>query len=210
MRLTEARLTAIMPHVNAALWTGPLNEAMDLFAIVTPERAAVFLAQIAHESGECRRLVENLNYSAAGLQKTWPARFPSLLVAEQYARQPEKIANRVYANRMGNGDEASGDGWKFRGRGLLQVTGRSNYRSAGAALNLALEAMPDRLAEPMPAALSAAQFFDSRGCNALADSVPGDSDDADFVRITQIINGGKKGLDDRRAYWMRARRALAA
>lgn len=196
-----------MPRVDAAQWADPLNLAMARFAIVTPERVAAFLAQIAHESGECRRLVENLNYSAAGLTKTWPHRFPPAMAA-QYAKQPERIANRAYANRLGNGDEASGDGWTFRGRGVLQTTGRSNYRATGVALQMNLEAHPEQLERPLPAALSAAQFWASRGCNALADSVLGDDDDEDFVRITKIINGGTNGLKERRMYWARARAVL--
>jgi putative chitinase len=210
MTLTDQQLVAIMPRVNAAHWLGPLSTAMARFAIVTPARAAAFLAQVAHESGECRRLVENLNYSAQGLERTWPKRFPSTVIATEFARQPERIANRVYAGRMGNGDEASGDGWKFRGRGLLQTTGRSNYRATGIALQVGLEANPEQLEQPGLAALAAAYFWDSRGCNALADSEPGDNDDEDFVRITKIINGGTNGLKERREYWARARQALAA
>lgn len=207
MTVSDQVLRAVMPRVDAAHWVGPLNQAMARFSIVTPDRAAAFLAQIAHESGECRRLVENLHYSSAGLTRTWPHRFPPEIAA-QYAKQPERIANRAYANRLGNGNESSGDGWRFRGRGVLQTTGRSNYRATGAALQMNLEAQPEQLEQPLPAALSAAQFWDSRGCNALADSDPGDDDDADFVRITVLINGGKNGLAERRAYWARARAAL--
>src|SRR5438046_1146961 len=115
--LTPAVLAEIMPRVpDAAGWSLALSAAMSEFAIDTPLRAAAFLAQVAHESSELRALVENLNYSAAGLRSTWPRRFPSDTVARDYARQPERIANYVYAGRLGNGDERSGDGWRFRGR----------------------------------------------------------------------------------------------
>jgi putative chitinase len=109
---------------------------------------------------------------------------------------------------MGNSDEASGDGWTFRGRGLMQTTGRSTYRATGLALHINLESQPEQLEQPVPAAMAAAHFWESRGCNALADSVPGDDDDADFVRITVLINGGKNGLKERRMYWARARAVL--
>lgn len=209
MTLTEHVLLAAMPRVDAHRWAGPLNEAMARFEIGTRERAAAFLAQVAHESDECKRLVENLRYSASRLCAVWPKRFPTIASAVPYANNPEKLANHVYANRLGNGNEASGDGWRYRGRGLMQTTGRSNYRATGAALGLPLDAVPELLEQPRPAALAAGQFWASRGCNALADSVPGDDDDTDFVRITILINGGKTGLASRRVYWKRAQEALA-
>ena len=144
--ISTEQLTTIMPTCrNAADWCPPLNEAMSRYEIDNPNRVAAFLAQIAQESGELQRLIENLNYSAKGLMKTWPRRFRTLAAAQKYARQQEKIANHVYASRLGNGDEASGDGWRFRGRGLIQVTGRENYRVAGRALTLPLEDEPDLL-----------------------------------------------------------------
>ena len=193
---------------GAAAWTAALNEAMARFEINTPARIAAFLAQTAHESGEFRRLVENLNYSAAGLCKTWPNRFASLDVAKPYERNPEVLANYVYAKRLGNGDVGSGDGWRFRGRGLIQLTGRGNYRSCGLAVTLPLETQPERLETPEAAALAAAQFWQSRGLNHLADDSNDDNDDEDFVTITKIINGGTAGLTSRRTYWTRAKAAL--
>jgi putative chitinase len=181
---------------------------MDRFEINSSARIAAFLAQVAHESGELRRLVENLNYSAKGLMRVWPKRFPTLEKATAYERQPEKLANYVYAKRLGNGDEASGDGWRFRGRGLLQITGRGNYRTAAKALELRLEDQPDLLETPPVAALAAAQFWQSRGLNELADDRNDDDDDEDFVRISVIINGGRVGLPDRKHYWSRARQAF--
>jgi putative chitinase len=207
--LTGAQLTAFLPGLqNVPQWTSALNAAMNRFEITTPARAAAFLAQTAHESGEFRRLVENLSYSAAGLCKTWPNRFSTIDIARPYERQPELLANYVYAKRLGNGDVASGDGWRFRGRGLIQLTGRGNYHSCGTAIVLPLEAEPERLETPDAAALAAAQFWQSRGLNHLADDQNDDNDDADFVAITKIINGGTAGLTARRTYWARAKIAL--
>ena len=207
--LTEAQLAAFLPGLaDLTGWTAALNAAMDRFEINTPRRGAAFLAQIAYESGECRRLVENLSYSAARLCAVWPNRFATQAAAKPYARNPQALANYIYAKRLGNGDVASGDGWRFRGRGLIQLTGRGNYRSCGLAVALPLETEPDQLESPVPAALAAAQFWQSRGLNHLADDQNDDHDDADFVRITKIINGGTTGLMSRRAYWARAKAAL--
>lgn len=210
MILTDAQLLRFLPTIpTPEIWTDALDEAMERFAITTAPRMAAFLAQVTHESGEFRRMVENLNYSAARLMVVWPKRFPTVASAKPYERQPEKLANYVYANRLGNGDVASGDGWLFRGRGLIQLTGRGNYRSCGAALGLPLESEPERLETPEVAAFAAAQFWHSRGCNELADDTNTDNDDTDFVTITRLINGGVTGLDERRKYWARAKVALA-
>ncbi len=207
--LTAAQLTAFLPTLqDSARWTVALNAAMERFEIDTPGRAAAFLAQTAHESSEFRQLVENLNYSAAALCRTWPNRFATIAVAQPYERNPELLANYVYAKRLGNGDVASGDGWRFRGRGLIQLTGRGNYRSCGTAVVLPLEAEPERLETPEAAAIAAAQFWQSRGLNHLADDQNDDNDDEDFVSITKIINGGTAGLTSRRTYWARAKVAL--
>lgn len=207
--LTAAQLTVFLPALqDPAGWTTSLNAAMDRFDINTPRRIAAFLAQTAHESSEFRQLVENLNYSAAALCRTWPNRFATMDVATPYDRNPQRIANFVYASRLGNGDVASGDGWTFRGRGLIQITGRGNYRSCGLAVALPLETEPARLESMDAAALAAAQFWESRGLNHLADNHNDDSDDEDFVAITKIINGGTAGLSSRRAYWARAKAAL--
>lgn len=210
-QITTKQLTALMPQApDPATWVAALNAAMSRFSINSQERGAAFLAQIAHESGELRRLSENLNYSASGLMKTWPNRFPTPEKAKLYERNPQKIANFVYAKRLGNGDEASGDGWTFRGRGLMQITGRGNYRSTGAALGLPLEQQPELLEQPATAALSAAHFWQSRGLNELADDRNDDDDNADFVKISIIINGGRTGLTERIAYWKKAKAVLAA
>lgn len=209
-KLTAAVVRQAMPSASSPeLWADPLNASLDEFEIDSPARVAAFLAQIAQESGELRNLVEKLSYSAAGLRRTWPNRFSSDDMAAQYERQPERIANYVYANRLGNGDEASGDGWAFRGRGLLQITGRSNYRAVGIALALPLESAPETLVEHLAAARSAGLFWKSHGLNELAD-LSGDRvhDQEDFVLITKRINGGTVGLAQRLRYWAMARKAL--
>jgi len=206
-RLTRAQLQAVMPKA-APGWIGPLNAAMKEWGIDTPERMAAFLAQVAHESSELRRLEENLNYSAARLRAVWPKRFPDDATAQRYANQPERLANYVYAGRMGNGDAASGDGWRFRGRGLIQLTGRSNHAACKTALGLDLVRAPYLLREPLPAARSAGWFWKSRGLNELADTDPEADDDEDFVAISSLINGGRAGLADRIAYWRKAKQSL--
>jgi putative chitinase len=208
LTITEDQLEAIMPRCrDAAGWCPSLNAALARWGIDEARRAAAFLAQVAHESAELARVVENLDYSAVGLTRTWPRRFPTLGDAQPYAGHPEKLANRVYASRLGNGDEASGDGWRFRGRGLIQLTGRASYQAAGRALSLPLEAEPDRLAERDVAALSAGWFWESHLLNALADDRTR-TDDDDFVAITVKINGGTTGLAARRVYWQRAKSVL--
>lgn len=179
----------------AEKWFIPLQFTCKKFQINTPERVAGFLAQIGHESGGFRFTSENLNYRADALTRVWPSRFPPG-VAESYAMQPEKIANRAYADRMGNGDEASGDGWKYRGRGLIQLTGADNY--AAFSLDADNEALsdPDSVAEPELAALSAGWFWSKNGLNALADN-------RDIVGMTRRINGGTNGLDDRQMRYSR-------
>jgi putative chitinase len=210
VRLTAAKLKILMPLCpDPKLWVRPLNAAMARFAIDTPARAAAFLAQAAHESGQLRWLVERLGYSAPRLMAVWPRRFPTLGVAQEYANAPERLANFVYANRLGNGDVASGDGWRYRGRGIFQITGRGNYRRIGEALGLPLEDEPARVEQPEVAALTAAQFWQSRGLNELADDRSDDNDGADFETICVLVNGGREGLASRRAYWDAARALFA-
>lgn len=206
--LTAAMLVRMLPmsrHV-AERFVGPLQAAMTRFGINTPTRQAAFIAQVGHESGHLRRLVENLNYSAAGLAATWPGRFrgadgkPNALALSLH-RQPEAIANVVYANRMGNGDTASGDGWRYRGRGLIQLTGRDNYRACAKAIGLPVEDFPEFLEEPEGACLSAAWFWSANQLNRLADA-------DQFERLTRKINGGTHGLAERIALYKTARAVL--
>ena len=176
--------------VKAEEWIDAINETCDRFDISTPERQACFLGQCAHESGGFSALQENLNYKQEGLCKVWPKRFPSIEDAEPYHKQPQKIANKVYASRMGNGDEASGEGWKYRGRGLIQLTGHDNYKACGEALGVDLLENPDLVATPQYAALSAGWFWDKNHLNTYADK-------NDMQGLTKKINGGTHGIEDR-------------
>jgi putative chitinase len=167
----------------------------DKFGINTPERIAHFLSQCAHESGNFKVFTENLNYGAKGLRSIFPKYFPTDALAAAYERKPEKIANKVYANRMGNGDEASGDGWKFRGRGAIQLTGKNNYSEFDKFVEDDILANPDLVATKYPL-LSAAFFFHKNNLNAIADKGVG----SDIVlAMTKRVNGGTHGLEDRQA-----------
>lgn len=209
MQLTEKQLKTIMPRCDTGIWIAPLNDAMARFEIDTPDRAAAFLAQLAHESAETTRLTEGLSYSRPErLCAVWPKRFPTTSAALPYVKNPEKLANFVYANRGGNGDAASGDGYRYRGRGLFQLTFKDNYRLAGDALNIALVDTPDLVATPPVAALTAAHYWQRLGLNALADHQPGDDDVKDFEQISIRINGGRVGLAERKKYWAQAQAAL--
>ena len=187
---------------EAEVWAPVIAYAAMHFGIDTSQRLAAWLAQIAHESARFTRVVENLNYSAERLRQVFPKYFPTDDLARQYARQPERIACRVYARRLGNGDESSRDGWRYRGRGLIQVTGRANYLACGEALGLPLIDEPDLLLAPRHAAMSAAWFWRSRGLNAVADG-------GSVERVTRVVNGGVHGLADRVAIYTRARSVLA-
>jgi putative chitinase len=171
-------------------WLAPLEETFAKYDISTPERQASFIGQCAHESGNFKTLQENLNYSAEGLMKTWPSRFPTKEVADQYARQPAKIAGKVYNGRLGNTSEE--EAAKYLGRGLIQLTGKENYANCGLGLGVDLVGNPDWLLDPKYAALSAGWFWNKKGLNALADS-------QDLETMTKRINGGLIGLDDRKA-----------
>lgn len=182
-----------------AKWLDPLNKAFEKYDISNPKRQANFIGQCGHESNNFRTLEENLHYSANALMRTWPSRFPDADTAEKYANNPEKIANKVYAGRMGNTEE--GDGWRYHGRGLIQLTGKENYAHCGSSLGVDLVGNPDRLLDPEYAALSAAWFFNKKGLNQLADI-------GDIVNLTKRINGGTLGLDDRMIRTSQALRVL--
>lgn len=169
-------------------WLEWLNFTCNKYEIVTPIRQAHFVGQLSHESNWFRHLEENLNYSANGLISIWGSRFPDIAIAEQYARNPQKIANKVYGGRMGNTEE--GDGWKFHGRGLIQLTGRENYKRCGDALGIDLTADPELLLTEKYACLSAGWFWNRKALNELADK-------SDYEGITKRINGGMTGLMDR-------------
>lgn len=176
-------------HIDSK-WVAPLNETFERFGILTPRQQAAFIGQCGHECGNFRILEENLNYRAETLMRIWPKRFPTMEIANQYAKQPKKIANMVYANRMGNRDEASGDGYRFRGRGCIQLTGSANYFHAGKALGVDFIMEPDLVATPQYAALTAGFFWHTQKLNALADT-------GNNLAITKKINGGTIGLNDR-------------
>jgi len=199
VNLTISQLQAIAPGLGpaAAVYVPALNAAMSRYCIDAPNRAAHFLAQVAHESGGFTQFREGLNYSADGLRKTWPKRFISLELAQVYARQPERIANYVYAGRMGNGDEKSGDGWRYRGAGWIQITGRNNHREVAGALAV-IGDIGDYLASVPGAATSAAWFWWKSGCNKLADAgnVDAISDVINIGRRTEKV-GDAIGYDDR-------------
>ena len=184
-------LNALKGHVPDSV-IAQIPQTATTFAINTPLRLAHFLAQVGHESGGFKFTVENLNYSEKGLKKTFGRYFPGNLAAS-YARQPEKIAARVYADRMGNGNEASKDGWKYRGRGYIQLTGKANYKEFDASVADDILANPDWVATKYPL-LSAAWFWDDRSLNDRADQ---GASDATVRAITRRVNGGEIGLPDR-------------
>jgi putative chitinase len=181
-------------------WLAPLEETFVKYDISTPVRQAAFIGQCAHESGNFKILQENLNYSAEGLMKTWPSRFPTKEIADQYARQPAKIAGKVYNGRLGNTNEE--EAAKYLGRGLIQLTGKENYANCGSGIGVDLLADPTLLLDSRYATLSAGWFWNKKGLNALADA-------GDAVTITKRINGGALGLDDRLAKTDKALRVLA-
>ncbi|CAB4195930.1 COG3179 Predicted chitinase [uncultured Caudovirales phage] len=174
-------------------WTDPLNATFERFNILTPNQQASFIGQCGHECANFKVLEENLNYKAATLMRLWPKRFPTLEVANEYAGNPKRIANMVYASRMGNRDAASGDGFRFRGRGAIQTTGYAGYFHAGKALGIDFVMNPDLVATPQYAALTAGFFWDTQKLNRFADS-------QDYVAMTKKINGGTIGLEDRKAH----------
>jgi putative chitinase len=180
-------------------WLEPLLDTFKKYNISTTARQAAFIGQCAHESGNFKTLQENLNYSAEGLMKTWPSRFPTKEIADQYARQPIKIAGKVYNGRMGNTSEEEAS--KYMGRGLIQLTGKEMYINCGAGLGVDLVSNPELLLTPQYACLSAGWFWNKKGLNDLADS-------EDFETMTKRINGGLIGLDDRKAKIAKAKQAL--
>ena len=189
MELTESDLVSTVNCTihQARIYVEPINITLKRFDISSKSQIAMFLAQTAHESGSFSRVVENLNYSADGLLKIFPKYFKTREEAMKFARQPEKIANRVYANRMGNGNEESKDGWNYRGRGLIQITGRSNYERLAKDLDINCVASPELLQTPIYATLSAGQYWEWKGLNNI-NSV---------TQATRLINGGDNGLEDR-------------
>lgn len=195
MTLTKAILLDLSPKAkNVEELLNALLTYMPKYGIDTKDRIAMFLAQAAHESGGFTALVENLNYSAKGLRATWPSRFPSDAIARQYERNPRKIASKVYADRLGNGSEASEEGWTYRGRGYFQSTGKSNYTALQKATGIQCVVNPDILTQIPEAVIAACYFWQSNKLNELADK-------KDIVACTKKINGGTIGLEDRKKHY---------
>ena len=205
MQITIEQIKKIAPGAPdkaAGEFVDTFNKWSDKFGITTPLRAAHFISQCVHECAELNAFEENLNYSEKGLLKVFPKYF-NATTAKQYARKPEKIANHVYANRMGNGNEASGDGWKYKGRGAIGLTGRSNYlaySTSGFCVG-DLIAHPEWLAKSPGCYKSAMWFWWKNGLNAIADT-------GDVNAVTKRVNGGYNGLDSRKKYLARAKEAL--
>lgn len=190
-------------EAQLAPWVEPIQRACQRFDINTVRRVAAFISQMAHESHLKPGREENLNYSAKRLTQVWPSRFPSIAAAEPYARNPEKLANRVYAGRMGNGPELSGDGWKFRGAGPMQLTGRSNWIGFADAMGMTIDQALEYGRTLEGGVMSAAWFWMTNDLNRLADT-PRVTDE------TRRINGGTHGLADREARFNRTVAALLA
>ena len=184
-------------------WFEALSSILPEYEINTPERVAAFLAQTAHESGGYKALKENLNYRAATLRKVFPKYFPTDELAEQYAGKQEMIANRVYGNRMGNGPEESGDGFRYCGRGLIQLTGKDNYTAFAESIETPVEELPEYLATFEGAVQSACWFWETNNLNQWADK-------GDILTLTKRINGGTIGLEDRIKHYNHALHVLAS
>lgn len=202
--ITAGKLDEILPNVYGTKtlekYVPALNRVFQREGF-NKEQAAAFIAQLGHESGEFQATAENLNYSAQGLRKTFPKYYGSVKAAEPHARQPARIANYVYQNRMGNGPEATGDGWKFRGRGLIQITGRNNYTALAASLRRTINDTISYLETPEGAVESAAWYWKVNNLKAL-------SSPSQFTNLTKKINGGTNGLAHRKELYERALKVL--
>ena len=199
---TEEQLTQLIPgNQHVPYWYSALVQILPDYQINTVERVASFIAQCAHESGNFKQLKENLNYRAESLMRVWPSRFPTIEIAKQYAMQPEKIANKVYCDRMGNGNEASGDGWKYSGKGLIQLTGKDNYTRFAESIETPLEQIPEYLQTFEGAVQSACWFWETNNLNQYADT-------GDILTMTKRINGGTIGLEERTKNYHHAMQVL--
>ena len=196
--MTEEQLSAL--GIDSK-WLEPLNETFAKYDISTPLRQTAFIGQCAHESNNFTRLEEGLNYSASRLMAVWPSRFPTLEAAAPYANNPEKLADKVYGGRADLGNKEDGDGFKFHGRGCIQLTGRDSYERCGEAIGVDLIGQPNLLVEPLYACLSAGWFWNKKGLNVLADA-------QEYGQMTRRINGGLVGLDDRIVKITKAKQVL--
>ena len=204
MQLTVSQLKDMVPGIPYAdHWVEALNQLLPDYEINTPKRMAAFIAQCAHESGGFKFLKENLNYKAESLMKVFPKYFQDMGTAKAYEKQPEKIANKIYANRMGNGNEASGEGFRYCGRGLIQLTGKDNYTWFAASIETPVEQAAQYLETFEGAAQSACWFWETNNLNKWADA-------GDIEKMTKIINGGTIGLEDRKKHYAHALQVLGA
>jgi putative chitinase len=207
MEITKDQLKQLLPkNPNVDQWHDALVQLLPDYEINTPQRIAAFIAQCAHESGGFSTLKENLNYRAVTLRKIFPKYFPTDEIANEYASKPNKqeaIANKVYANRMGNGNEASGDGFRYCGRGLIQLTGKDNYSWFAASLDIPVEEASEYLQTFEGAAQSACWFWETNNLNQWADK-------GDILTLTKRINGGTIGLEDRIKHYEHALHVLGA
>jgi putative chitinase len=205
--ITVSQLKQLLPkNPYVEHWHHALEQLFPDYEIDTPKRMAAFIAQCAHESGGFMVLKENLNYKAPSLRKLFSKYFPNDQIAQEYASKPNKqeaIASRIYANRMGNGDEASKEGYKFCGRGLIQLTGRSNYQAFADSLEMSIDDVPEYLATFEGAAQSACWFWETNKLNQWADK-------GDIVTLTKRINGGTIGLEDRIKHYEHALHIIGA
>ncbi len=201
--LTKEQLKQMVKNQYLDHWYEALEQLLDDYEINTPLRVAHFIAQCAHESGNFVFIKENLNYKAASLRKVFGKYFPTDELAAQYANKPQMIANRVYANRMGNGDEASGDGWRYCGRGLIQLTGKDNYTFFAGSLGISVEEASEYLETFEGAAQSACWYWEQNNLNRFADA-------NDVKGLTRAINGGFIGLEDRQHHTAHALHILGA
>jgi putative chitinase len=198
IELTLNQLKQILPNNQyVEHWHDALSKLLPDYEIDTIQRIAAFIAQCSHESAGFTAIQENLNYRAESLMRVWPKYFPTIDIANAYAHKPEMIANRAYANRMGNGDEMSGDGWRYCGRGLIQLTGKSNYKAFADSLDMNINEVPEYLATFEGAAQSACWFWENNNLNRFADN-------DDILGLTKAINGGTLGLEDRKAHYQHA------
>jgi len=197
-----AKCTAILGNnPYSEHWYEALCKVLPDYDINTPERVACFLGQTMVESAGYTAIIENLNYRPETLMKVWPHYFPTMEIANQYAHQPEKIANRAYSGRMGNGPEESGDGFKYCGRGLIQLTGKSNYERFAESIDTPLEEVPEFLTTFEGCVQSACWFWEANNLNALADQI-------DVLGLTKKINGGTLGLQERQQHTANAQQVL--
>jgi putative chitinase len=207
MQVNTEQLKDILPNCQYPEdWIRPLNDAMQKTGIAeNVKRVSTFLGQIAVESAQLNKVEENLSYTPQRIITVWPTRFADLEAALPYGRNPERLGNKVYADRMGNGPIESGDGFRYRGRGLIQITGRDNYLLMAGFMNLpGLVDMPDTLLTPRHAAMSAAMYWRDNGLNDIADTLNGKNIPARVKSITKRVNGGHHGLEERIEFTQRA------